>query len=480
MGCSFRQNSGAFQIYYGFPKFQFHNFKVGLHQFKVSNGDYTYVEKLKYYDCLGFKSSGKWLAVDAVLESAGPDCIVPGQATLVKLLEEDVKSSLWSIDDDKAPGPDGFSSKFFKASWDIIKSDICEAVLSFFDHGCLLKQVNNTFLTMVPKTEDAVYVSQFSPIACCNVLYKIISKLLCTRLKTVLPYLISENQSAFVEGRSILDNILVCQDMLKNYNNKRKAPRCTVKVDMRKAYDSVHWSFNKDMMVALNFPPQFVGWVMECVTTPYSVMLNGGLHGFFQREERFSHSPEKTAVYCGSMDSVKEEEILDGYGFIKGDFPFRYLGISLNANLCVRCCWLLCCVFGSLQAAFWLFGVAALFVAGWLVGATGVVLGYVQAVLLLVLLLLCLCCFCVTCCLSGLCSLLPAGVPALAGFWFCFWLLANAGFWLLFLFLHCCCCGCGFAVYVAAGCSLLVQAAGVFNAACCLFVLCLLPILAAA
>uniref|UniRef100_A0A803N4X4 Reverse transcriptase domain-containing protein n=1 Tax=Chenopodium quinoa TaxID=63459 RepID=A0A803N4X4_CHEQI len=154
--------------------------------------------------------------------------------------EVDVKDALWSIEDDKAPGPDGFSSKFFKASWDIVKNDLCEVVLSFFDHGCLLKQVNNSLLTMVPKVDDAIYVSQYRPIACCNVLYKLISKLLCSRLKVVLPGLISETQGAFVEGRSILDNIFVCHDMLKNYNNKRKAPRCTIKVDLRKAYDPVH------------------------------------------------------------------------------------------------------------------------------------------------------------------------------------------------------------------------------------------------
>uniref|UniRef100_A0A803MRW3 Uncharacterized protein n=1 Tax=Chenopodium quinoa TaxID=63459 RepID=A0A803MRW3_CHEQI len=69
---------------------------------------------------------------------------------------EDLKLALWSIDDDKAPSPDGFSSKFFKASWDMVKDDLCKAVLSFFDHGCLLKQVNATLLTMVPKAEGGV------------------------------------------------------------------------------------------------------------------------------------------------------------------------------------------------------------------------------------------------------------------------------------------------------------------------------------
>uniref|UniRef100_A0A803NEF2 Reverse transcriptase domain-containing protein n=1 Tax=Chenopodium quinoa TaxID=63459 RepID=A0A803NEF2_CHEQI len=136
---------------------------------------------------------------------------------------------------------------------------------------------------MVPKVEDVVYVTQYRPIACCNVLYKLISKLQCSRLKLVLPELISENQGAFVGGRSIMENIMVCQDMLKNYNNKRKASKCTVKVDLRKAYDSVHWSFIRDMLMALNFPNQFVRLVMECISTPsFSIMINGGMHRFFK------------------------------------------------------------------------------------------------------------------------------------------------------------------------------------------------------
>ncbi|XP_021731501.1 uncharacterized protein LOC110698389 [Chenopodium quinoa] len=180
---------------------------------------------------------------------------------------------------------------------------------------------------MVPKVEDVVYVSQYRLIACCNVLYKLISKLLCSRLKTVLPVLISENQSAFVAGRSILDNILVSQDMLKNYNNKRKAPRCTVKVYLRKAYDSVHWSFIRDMMIALNFPPQFVGHGDK-----KSLSLLVRALKTFKKVLGLVANSEKTVVYCGSMDSVKKEELLSGYGFAIGDFPFRHLGIPLNAK----------------------------------------------------------------------------------------------------------------------------------------------------
>uniref|UniRef100_A0A803N4X5 RNA-directed DNA polymerase, eukaryota, reverse transcriptase zinc-binding domain protein n=1 Tax=Chenopodium quinoa TaxID=63459 RepID=A0A803N4X5_CHEQI len=77
----------------------------------------------------------------------------------------DVKEALWNIDDDKAPGPDGFSSKFFKASWAIVGEDITKGVLDFFSSSKMLKQIKNTILTMVPTVDCAEEISQFRPIA---------------------------------------------------------------------------------------------------------------------------------------------------------------------------------------------------------------------------------------------------------------------------------------------------------------------------
>ena len=117
----------------------------------------------------------------------------------------------------KAPGPDGFNSFFFKRCWPIVGKDILAGVHSFFTSGKLLGEVNSTFIALVPKVANPTKVSDFRPISCCNtLLYKCITKLIANRIKHALPSLISPGQSAFIQGRSLSDNIILAQELMRN------------------------------------------------------------------------------------------------------------------------------------------------------------------------------------------------------------------------------------------------------------------------
>uniref|UniRef100_A0A803LM05 Reverse transcriptase domain-containing protein n=1 Tax=Chenopodium quinoa TaxID=63459 RepID=A0A803LM05_CHEQI len=169
---------------------------------------------LEYYDFLLGKIVVTRKTVNEHIVKQGP-LVTEEQKTMLSapFNKEEVKAAMFSIDEDKASGPDGFGSNFFKECLDIVGSDINRAVLNFQKTGKLPKEINTTSITLIPKTKCLVNVKEFRPISYCNVVYKCIAKVLCKRLKKVLPEIIAENQSAFVHSRYIVHNIMICQDL---------------------------------------------------------------------------------------------------------------------------------------------------------------------------------------------------------------------------------------------------------------------------
>ncbi|XP_071719143.1 uncharacterized protein [Rutidosis leptorrhynchoides] len=161
------------------------------------------------------------------------------------ITNEEIKIAMFDIDGNKSAGPDRYSAQFFKKAWSIIGHDVCLAIKEFFDTGKLLRQVNTTLIALIPKIDTPNKVSEYRPIACCNVLYKCISKILTNRLKSGLDKLVSCNQSAFLPERSIHDNILVAQEF--------------------------------------GFHEKMVNWIMTCITSSsFSICVNGEVEGFFK------------------------------------------------------------------------------------------------------------------------------------------------------------------------------------------------------
>ena len=100
-----------------------------------------------------------------------------------RITQEEIKNAIFSMNDSKAPGPYGFASLFYKKAWSIVGSDVIEAVMSFFNSGCILREINCTIIALVPKVPNPESLHDYRPISCCNTIYKCISKIIASRIK---------------------------------------------------------------------------------------------------------------------------------------------------------------------------------------------------------------------------------------------------------------------------------------------------------
>ncbi|XP_038991297.1 uncharacterized protein LOC120114449 [Hibiscus syriacus] len=199
------------------------------------------------------------------------------------ITSQEIKEAFFGQGNDKAPGPDGYTPLFFKSAWHIIGEDIVAAIKYFFHHTFLLPAFNATTLALIPKIPNPCKVKDFRSIACCTVIYKAITKILVQRLSCFIPDLISLNQTVFIKGMSIVDNTLFAQELVRGYGRKAISPRCSMKIDLQKAFDTLHWGFLSYVLRALNIPIKFINWVEACFTEArFSISFNGTLIGYFK------------------------------------------------------------------------------------------------------------------------------------------------------------------------------------------------------
>ncbi|XP_042023745.1 uncharacterized protein LOC121771013 [Salvia splendens] len=192
---------------------------------------------------------------------------------------EEIKKALFNISIDKSPRSDGYTSAFYRRHWEFIGRDLVSAVKEFFSTGKLLKSLNTTTISLILKSSTNPRVSDYRPIACCNVVYKVITKIISRRLELLLPKMISPAQLAFISGRSIMANIYLAEEIMRGYTVKRGPPR-------------------------LNFHPSFIHLIMKCVTSPsYTVMVNGSHHGYFRGKRGLRQGdPMSTSLFVFCME----------------------------------------------------------------------------------------------------------------------------------------------------------------------------------
>jgi hypothetical protein len=187
------------------------------------------------------------------------------------------KKALFEMGPYKAPGEDGYPTLFFQHCWDTIANSLFRYVNQVWVNPSLISVINNTLLVMIPKIDKPEFVSQFRPIYLCNVVYKIISKVIVNKIKPLLNEIISPFQSSFIPGRNIHHNIIVAQEMVHSMSRmKGQKVFMSIKIDLEKVYDRLNWNFIVNCLEECKFPGKLIEVIRHCITSPsYKIMWKG-------------------------------------------------------------------------------------------------------------------------------------------------------------------------------------------------------------
>ncbi|XP_026416903.1 uncharacterized protein LOC113312360 [Papaver somniferum] len=195
---------------------------------------------------------------------------------------EEIEAVVFDLGADSAPGPDGFSGNFYRICWDTISADLCKAIVNCWEMRKIPNGINSSFIVLIPKNSKSDAVKDYRTIGLSNFVFKIITKIMATRLSTVLKNLISEEQVAFMKGRNIHENISLASELINEISSSRKYGNIGLKLDISQAFDTVCWEFIAEVFRQYSFSDNWYAWILSVLNSgKISIMVNGCPEGFF-------------------------------------------------------------------------------------------------------------------------------------------------------------------------------------------------------
>jgi len=197
---------------------------------------------------------------------------------------EEVRRAIMSIKAYKSLGLDGFQPFFFKMYWEIMKKDFWDLVHDTFKNGFYEDKIVETLIVLVPKIDHPKHFKDFKPISLCNVIYKIITKVIVQRLRPFLDELISPLYGSFIPSHGTIENAIVAQEIIYFMNHsKAKKGNVAFKTDLEKAYHRVSWDYLKKVLHDFGFPQATISLIMWCTrASSLFVLWNGARTNFFK------------------------------------------------------------------------------------------------------------------------------------------------------------------------------------------------------
>ncbi|XP_057770827.1 uncharacterized protein LOC130990624 [Salvia miltiorrhiza] len=219
--------------------------------------------------------------------------------------EEEIKAVVFDLAGDSAAGPDGFSGSFFQHCWTTIQKDVLKAVRTFFIKNYLPARLNSNTLILIPKKEVVDSVTDLRPIILSNFFFKILSKILASRLSSVATDFVTPNQFGFISGRLIHDCILLGSEGVNCMKRSCQGNNMACKVDIKKAFDTISWKFIWCAMNAMGFDPIFLNWLSTIFSSArLSILYNGQLCGYFPCSRGVRQGDPLSPIIFGIAEDV--------------------------------------------------------------------------------------------------------------------------------------------------------------------------------
>jgi len=185
----------------------------------------------------------------------------------------------------KAPGPDGFPAEFYQKCWNTIKGDLLNMFRSFQKGELPLFRLNYGNIILLPKKENANQIQQYRPICLLNVSFKIFTKVGTNRISKVANKVIRPTQTAFMQGRHILEGVLILHETIHELHRK-KMDGVLLKLDFEKAYDKVQWPFLQQVLRMKGFGSLWCKWIENFVSQgSVGIKVNDDLGQYFRTYE---------------------------------------------------------------------------------------------------------------------------------------------------------------------------------------------------
>lgn len=182
--------------------------------------------------------------------------------------DEEKVRALRSMGSYKAPGPNGYQAIFFNSTWNVTGPAVLEFVRNLMHGGDIPMGAAEALLVLIPKETKPSSMKGFRPLSLCNIVYKLVSKVIVSRLKGAWRSLVFTYQASFNSGRQALDNVVLCQEFVHSMrHSKARKESVIIKLDLEKAYDRREWDFIESSLRDAAIPPELALVIMKMVKT---------------------------------------------------------------------------------------------------------------------------------------------------------------------------------------------------------------------